>query len=207
MESPPQILNLVHGVSPLVNSSLKNIGNWAVIILLLIGLILVYGVMRANGFNIYLFSAGAICIIIPLLIFYKFNRELNEPTERDLIIKVLKEDGHRIEVDLAECEVIEINSSEKSIDGIAERTSVIGGRIPVKVRYEGHKGSAVRVQYKTYVNNTVFKFRSKPLSKDASMIRMLLDYHKTANLYVDKTDATCYYFDLDFLYESAHNIS
>lgn len=125
-------------------------------------------------------------------------------------ISDLKANGIRIDVNLADCEIRD-NSYQaipeadagtgfpEGIGDLEKYFEVLDNlKNPVRDRKLAEIHQSILI-FKTIYNNRSMRFISRVLPKDKATISFLLDNQKRTALYVDKTDPTRYFFDLDFL--------
>ena len=188
-----------------VKFNTSNLLNNFLVFILILGVILVFGVLKADGFNIYLFTVGILCIASVISTLYYQNHLLNKPNQSELRIIDLKENGISIQVNLTQCIVTDKTAISEPDYGMVDFTTSTGQKKKEKVKFEKVKGIRTRVIYQQEFKGTFINFYSEPLSENVDLIKMLIDHHKQATLYIDENDPTNYYFDLDFLYNKAHN--
>lgn len=110
----------------------------------------------------------------------------------------LKHNGERIPVNFSQCEIKENNYSEEVEKNYSDSKSLglltghtnnieIVSRNQSVIVYEASNGSRID------------KFVSPVIPKDKATLMFLLDAQKQTTLYVDKTNSSRYFFDLDFL--------
>jgi hypothetical protein len=137
----------------------------------------------------------------------------DDKTNRDNLyqaIAELKSTGERIEVDLRTCSIRTSESLEpdpgKQIDltmfYIIAPTGLYTLATLIKDRPEDTKGVLTSVIIFPYVNTRTGqteKFIGPIILKDEVSLSFYLDRQQRTTLYVDKTNRSRYYFDLDFL--------
>ena len=128
------------------------------------------------------------------------------------IINELKSNGERIAVDLSKCEIKENNYTEErekyghpnelltlDIERQIQGWNAIGGGSIRNVEQVHVKQSVLIYQIQNTRIGKTEKFISRVIPKDKISLSFYLDKQKKTNLYIDKANRECYYFDLDFL--------
>ncbi len=129
-------------------------------------------------------------------------KQLREDEKQKKFIDDLKENGEKIQVDLTQCEIKENDYSEMRLPD--------GRREADLSDFEAESYSESSGEKLTEIDQTVFifkhlhngieeKFYSPVIPRTGDDLKIKLYLHKTTTLYVDKTDRSKYFFDLDFL--------
>jgi hypothetical protein len=127
------------------------------------------------------------------------------------LISELKANGEKISVDLSSCEIREHSYTERRAP--QEVTTLALSPLTPKLHHllnmleDDTRGtgmsevcqSVILFPYQNSRTGKTEKFVSPVISKDQISLSFYLDKQKQTTLYVDKTDRTLYYFDLDFL--------
>lgn len=185
-----------------VKNTLANILTWIVIGFLVLGLIIMYAVSKADVFNFYIFSFGLVLSVVSGLILWiqiKWGTKVEKPLINTEINR-LKTNGHKIVVDLLECEIKSNNWASEGPryeNDKIQMLNAVGGDPELNVKYVDNMVS--KILYKTEFMGKEYDFISRSYSKDVHTLRMLLDIQKNTNIYLDKNNSNIYYFDLEFL--------
>lgn len=140
------------------------------------------------------------------------TKEMNIQKQITAIINDLKENGDKIQVDLTQCELKEHNYIEER-EKYGHKNELLTLDIEREIQgldalSSGSIGNVEQVQIKQTViifyklnirNGQTEKFISRVIPKDKITLSFYLDKQKQTMLYVDKTNRSRYYFDLDFL--------
>lgn len=180
--------------------TLKTITEYIGIGLVLIGAIIVYGTLRANGFNGYILATGVLLIVVPIAIYVIIERLTFRERPNVRHLKDLKLTGIKIPVDLTNCKV-------KSNSWTTEVEKYDNPRIVFLNEVSGHSDKNIeriesnlsRVEYSCDFNGKRRTFLSPTIAKDKVTLRMLLEMQKETAIYIDRDNSKCYYFDLDFI--------
>jgi hypothetical protein len=137
------------------------------------------------------------------------SRNAIDSKQRRQIIDELKMNGEKIRVDFKICEIKEHNYSEQK-DPYYDSV-VIPGR-PNLIQALNEMGDNTGSTEIPTINQTVIvykydnrrsgaieRFVSRVIPKDRITLSFYLDKQQQTTLYVDKTNRSQYYFDLDFL--------
>lgn len=181
---------------------LKDIIDWILIGLLVLGFLIMYGVARADNFNVYIFGIGLALTAVPALtLWLRYRRDFKGADSRSpQKMGRLKKSGERIEVDLHACEVLSTNWTSGGIrynDQRIQMLNALGGDPELNVRPVNHNIS--RIIYKTKFNGINMEFINGPIAKDEHTLKMLLEHQGKTVIYVDRNEPNHYFFDLDFL--------
>ncbi len=140
------------------------------------------------------------------------SKEIVLQKQMEEIVRDLKEKGEKIRVDLSKCTIKENNYTEdreKYQHPNEILTFVFERQIQI---WNSMGGGSWRNMEQTHVEQTVLvyyhhnsrtgeteKFVSRVIPRNKITLSFYLDSQKETNLYVDKTNRSKYYFDLDFL--------
>jgi hypothetical protein len=183
---------------------LEDIAQYFLIGLFALGFIIVYGSLRAKGFNIYIFGTGLVCALIPVIIFFISERVTasRENAVAEKTLRDLKTTGIQIPVDLTKCVIKSSNSTVHR-----ERYSVSLSEVSLLNEISGHGDKNIEtihssqsvVEYTCRVNGRKRTFRSNAIPKDKTTLMILLELQKETIIYLDRDHPRYYYFDLDFI--------
>lgn len=179
---------------------IKNVLSWVLVGFIALGFIIMYGVSKANSFNIYFFGIGLLMSGIPLLVLWiKYRNDFKEAeTLSQKWIDDLKKNGYQVEVDLAECELKSNSwrSIESRYSDKVQMLNAFGGDSEINVKYVDHQWT--NISFIRKFNGLEFIF-SGAVPKDIQTVRILLEMKGNTTLYIDKSNFEVYYFDLEFL--------
>ena len=147
-----------------------------------------------------------------LLRYIPSTKEFNIQKQVNKLIADLKENGEIIKVDLKKCELKEHNYIEER-ERYEDKNELLTLDIERQIQFwDALGGNSMRNVEQIQINQTVIiysylnnhtgqeeKFISRVISKDKVTLAYYLSEQKQTTLYVDKTNRTHYYFDLDFL--------
>jgi len=153
-------------------------------------------------YPVLILPTGAILLFIGVILLwvtptygeYKATQKLKN-SETDL-----QENGEKIQVDLTQCEIKENDYYD---------TQLVAGKRSSDLSTDPLIRNA-EIEKQTEVDQAVFiythrhsaheeKFNSPVIHRTGDDLKIALFLQKTTTLYVDKTDRSKYYFDLDFL--------
>ena len=180
--------------------TLKTILEYIGIGLVLLGAIIVYGTLRADGFNGYILATGVLLIAVPIMIFIIIERLADRERPNVKHLRDLKLTGIKIPVDLTKCKV-------KSNIWTTEVEKYDNPRIVFLNEVSGHSDKNIkriesnisRVEYTCDFNGKRRTFLSSAIAKDNITLKILLEIQKETAIYIDRYNSKYYYFDLDFI--------
>jgi hypothetical protein len=179
---------------------LNSIAEYIGIGLVFLGAILVYGTLRANNFNRYIFGTGILLIVIPIAVYLIIARIKDRGTSAVRFLKDLKSTGIIVPVDLTSCNV-------KSNNWTTEVERYNSPRVVLLNEISGHgdknvervESNVSRIEYTCDFNGRPRTFLSPTIAKDKITLQLLLEMQKETAIYVDRDDNQYYYFDLEFI--------
>jgi hypothetical protein len=180
--------------------TLKTILEYIGIGSVLLGAIIVYGTLRADGFNGYILATGVLLIAVPITIFIIIERLTDRKRPDVKHLRNLKLTGIKILVDLTKCKV-------KSNSWTTEIEKYDNPRILFLNEVSGHSDKNIeriesnisRVEYTCDFNGKRRTFLSSAIAKDNITLKILLEIQKETVIYIDRYNSRYYYFDLDFI--------
>lgn len=183
-----------------MSKMLRRIIEYIGIGLVLLGGIIVYATLRANGFNGYILATGVLLIVVPAAIYFIIEKLTPRQVTHVRHLRDLKLTGMKIPVDLAACEV-------KSNNWTMEVARYDSPRVAFLNEISGHSEKNIekieanlsRVAYTCDFNGKPRTFLSPAIAKDKTTLRILLEMQKETAIYVDMDDDRYYFFDLDFI--------
>lgn len=181
-------------LDPKIRNGLSQIAQWAIALAFLLGLILIYGVAKAEGFNAHILSIGIVLITFSLIMVWLYIMVSNrEERKKEKEIYRLKQEGIKVEVDLSRCRIVKRKF-------LSDKGSVVSeNKSEIKVVYEKNNKPPYHLIYSSEINQKSFRFISQPIHREISILEMFLSHQKSTNIFVEKTDPHNYYFDTEFL--------
>lgn len=180
--------------------TLKKIVEYLGIGSVLLGGIIVYGTLRANGFNGYILATGVLLMAIPIIVYILHVRLSDRETPYVKHLKDLKHTGIKISVDLTQCKV-------KSTSWTMEVGKYDNPRIELLNELSGNEEKNIekieanlsRIEYTCDFSGRSRTFLSPTIAKDNVTLRILLEMQQETSIYIDRDDTKYYYFDLEFI--------
>lgn len=145
-----------------------------------------------------------------LLRFTPTIEESKKLIELNKLIEDLKINGEKIKVNFSMCDIKSNYYTEQrdrygqpdeittlGVEGEIQAWNALGGYSDKNIKHVDVYQSVL--VFKNQNNDLIETFVSRVIPKEKTSLMFLLDDKKETILYVDKTDRTRYYFDLDFL--------
>jgi len=186
----------------------------AAVLLIVLGFLTVTFFRHYSGhlipYPFFFWSLGLTMFLFGYLLVRYIPSDRSQAAARQIrqLIGELKASGEKIKVDFKDCEILEHNYSEhkETYGRDSLFPSLAGGPSLNELDDEtGGTGianvcqSVILFSYPNERTGHPEKFMSQIISKDKITLSFYLDQQKQTTLYVDKSDRSRYYFDLDFL--------
>ena len=179
---------------------LKDIGQYIVFGLFVLGIIMVYATLRTGNYNIYILGTGILLIAIPTIVYFIRQRIDTGTGATTKSIEELKKFGIKVPVNFDKC-LIKTNNWTDEVprydNSRVEFWNEIGGDADKNV--ERVEFNLARIEYTCDINGQRKTFVSPTISKDETTLKLLLALHKETTIYIDPSDKKRFYFDLEFL--------
>lgn len=155
-------------------------------------------------YPILILPIGAIMLLVGSILIgmTPTYRQQKASEESKNFVADIKQNGEKILVDLAKCEIKENDYSEMRLPDGRREADLSDFEAMGRGEAAGEKLTEIDQTVLVYTyeyNGKEEKFRSEIIPKTEEDIRIPLYLQKTTTLYVDKTDRSKYYFDLEFL--------
>lgn len=151
-----------------------------------------------------LYLIGFILIVIGYLLFNKSKSYSASKKEKLMIseIKRLKQEGKKIKINFKDCKVITTNYYEEVPKNSNYKIQAWDSLYNDSDGVESIEINKSRIIYHYNNYNDNYTYISPIINKDKFSLSFLLEKQKEINLYIDRTDESLYYFDIEFLNSS-----
>lgn len=166
-----------------------------------LGGIICYGTLRAENPKLIIFTVGLLTGGIPALSYWLYLRTQDRRQHQNhrQIVEDLIQHGHAMTIDLTRYQIKSNHWTEETARYDSHRVQMlnaIGGDEALNVKQVAHHHTHISFEAALNGKSICFEYTS---SKDAETVRMLLEMHPQAIVYVDRTNHDRYYLDLPFL--------
>ncbi|RAW01728.1 hypothetical protein [Pseudochryseolinea flava] len=181
----------------------KKVAFYLVLAVFFLGVLLIWGTLRAQVFQLTLFLTGVLLLLTSgAIIFLTIARESGDGVDTHAsIIQHLKKDGLQIDVDLTQCKVFSNGWTEReekydNMPRVAFMNAVSGNS---ESNFQEINVNQSVIVYATSIQGKTTTFVSPAIAKDKATLMMLLEMQRNTLLYVDPANHNIFYFDLAFL--------
>jgi hypothetical protein len=171
--------------------------------LFVFGAALIYAGTKVVNYNTLFIMAGAGFAVVGFFLLKKAKDRQSNINENEFLEckNKLKKTGQVIEVNLDECEIISNQYKEEKIKKYETKADELIDR-SLKSGFEKlERNDVVQsvIVFRMALKGELLVFQSPTSLKDSKTLHFHMISKKSAKIYVDKNDATNYYFDLEFI--------